>query len=57
MSIQIDMFQEYTNMLQDEVSYEIGELYFARSMDYEQCECGKQIKNCPDAYEHMSRGC
>lgn len=53
----MDMYQEYANVIQDEILYEQGELYFARSMDFEHCECGKPLNACPDAYEHMSRGC
>jgi hypothetical protein len=52
----MDMYQEYTNVLQEEVKYDGEEAYFSRSIDFEYCECGKLIKSCPDAYEHMSRG-
>ena len=51
----MDMYQEYSNVLQEDVRHEHEE-YFSRSIDFEYCECGKLLKSCPDAYEHMSRG-
>jgi len=51
----VDMYQEYSNVLQEDVRHEHEE-YFSHSIDFEYCECRKLIKNCPDAYEHMSRG-
>jgi hypothetical protein len=52
----MDMYQEYTEVMQQEVLHEHEEIYFSNSMSFEYCECGKLVKSCPDAYEHMSRG-
>ena len=46
-------YLEYCVAMQAE---EYGIDYFARSMDFEYCECGESIKECPNSYEHMSRG-
>ena len=53
----MDMYQEYADLLNEEAMYEFSEVHFGRSMEFKHCCCGKLIDSCPDAYEHMSRGC
>jgi len=52
----MDMYQQYADVIQEEILHEHQEAYFSRSIDFEYCECGKLVKDCPDAYDHMSNG-
>lgn len=39
----------------DEADY-YGDFQDPKEEEFKYCECGKLLKDCPDAYEHMSRG-
>lgn len=52
----MDIYQEYTDVVQEEIRHEHDDSYFSNSIEFEFCECGSKVTSCPDAYEHMSRG-